>query len=256
MRIFGILTTWAIWAGKVGSDRSARRRDPRARPCTAKLSEAERYTLQQRSLNHRQRDFRTGMRGVLLTAYGRQDRKVAHDLEVACQFVCNWMCVPHVLGMCSLLANLKGGRKIALPETMLAMSIKSVSTEAVTVRPIAQHFEPANGKSTPCRIEALPMSLKRLAFPHKRATLRAQKNAKSRSYPRPPPRFGNCSGIPTTGGGACFTRAKRHSLSRHLFSMTGPRLLSRIASRYSAAGPATGVPDVGPTRCHPLTDHS
>jgi hypothetical protein len=55
--------------------------------CTVELTDVERHTLQQLSLNHRHRDFRIRATGLLLRARGLKVQDVARELEVSCQAV-------------------------------------------------------------------------------------------------------------------------------------------------------------------------
>ena len=55
--------------------------------CTVELTDVERHTLQQLSLNHRHRDFRIRATGLLLRARGLKVQDVARELEVSCQTV-------------------------------------------------------------------------------------------------------------------------------------------------------------------------
>ena len=58
--------------------------------CTIKLSEAERHTLQQLSVNHRHRDIRTRAAGLLLLGSGLSAPKAAISLQVSAQSIYNW----------------------------------------------------------------------------------------------------------------------------------------------------------------------
>src|SRR5579863_1406871 len=58
--------------------------------CTVELTDVERHTLQQLSLNHGHRDFRMRATGLLLRARGLKVHDVARELEVSYQTVYNW----------------------------------------------------------------------------------------------------------------------------------------------------------------------
>ena len=84
--------------------------------CTVELTDVERHTLQQLSLNHRHRDFRIRATGLLLRARGLKVQDVARELEVSCQTAYNWAHAWREFGVCGLLVGHKGGRPLALPE--------------------------------------------------------------------------------------------------------------------------------------------
>jgi transposase len=151
--------------------------------CTVELTDVERHTLQQLSLNHRHRDFRIRATGLLLRARGLKVQDVARELEVSCQTVYNWAHAWREFGVCGLLVGHKGGRPLALPEAMLATAIKVAGAESMTLRQIAQRIESVHGEPMPCRVETLAVALKRAGFSCKRARYSLKKSAMSRTSP-------------------------------------------------------------------------
>lgn len=128
--------------------------------CTVLLSDAERKTLQQLSLNHPHRDCRTRAAGIMLLARLGRVRDVAHELDVTSQSLYNWVHAWRVRGLCGLPTGHKGGRPPALSEAMIATAIDAASAQAMTLAQIARYVETIHEVPLPCRMETLAQALK------------------------------------------------------------------------------------------------
>jgi transposase len=144
--------------------------------CIIKLSEAERYTLQQMSVNHRHRDIRTRAAGLLL-GNGLSAPKAAAALDVSAQSIYNWSRLWAEQGVCGLLSGHGGGRPRALSEAMLATATEVARTESMTLGQIAKRLEAVHGEPMPCALETLSVSLRREGFSFKRNRFSLKKNA-------------------------------------------------------------------------------
>ncbi|QDQ24868.1 helix-turn-helix domain-containing protein [Chitinimonas arctica] len=145
------------------------------------LSDAERLTLQQLSLNHRHRDIRTRAAGLLLLARGLKPKEAAKELSVSHPSIYNWTKTWNENGICGLLTGHNGGRYAALSADMIATALSVANQEAVSLRKIADHIRAEYG-SFPCTLETLStamktagQSYKRIRYSHK--SLARQKNA-------------------------------------------------------------------------------
>ena len=138
--------------------------------CIVELSEAERYTLQQLSSNHRHRDFRLRAAGILLLEGGHKVRDVATDLDVACKSVYNWAHAWHERGLCGLLAGHKGGRPAGLTRAMIATAVETARTGQATLAQIAQTIETVHGCTLPCRPQTLARALRLAGAGYRRRT--------------------------------------------------------------------------------------
>ncbi|HXI90547.1 MAG TPA: helix-turn-helix domain-containing protein [Blastocatellia bacterium] len=58
--------------------------------CVVELSEAEKITLQQLSINHKHRDIRTRAAGLLMLGRKIKPKAIAEQLGVSGQSVYNW----------------------------------------------------------------------------------------------------------------------------------------------------------------------
>ncbi len=100
------------------------------------LSEVEKRTLQQMSVNHQHRDIRTRAAGLLL-GNGLSAPKAAAALDVSAQSIYNWSRLRNERGLCRLLSGHGGGRPRALPEAMLATAMEGCvffQREAVSLK--------------------------------------------------------------------------------------------------------------------------
>ncbi|NPT41514.1 helix-turn-helix domain-containing protein [Paraburkholderia sp. 1N] len=136
--------------------------------CTIKLSEAERHTLQQMSVNHQHRDIRTRAAGLLLLGDGLSAPKAAARLNVSAQSIYNWSRLWAEQGLCGLLSGHGGGRPRALSEAMLATAMEVARTESMTLGQIAKRIEAVHGEPMPCALETLSIALRREGFSFKR----------------------------------------------------------------------------------------
>ncbi|WP_232441137.1 helix-turn-helix domain-containing protein [Burkholderia ubonensis] len=80
------------------------------------LNEAEELTLQQLSINHRHRDFRTCAAGLLMLASTVRPAEVAAKLGVSDPSIYNWARAWREQGVGESLVGHKGGRPRALPD--------------------------------------------------------------------------------------------------------------------------------------------
>ncbi|CAE6844871.1 hypothetical protein R69658_06893 [Paraburkholderia aspalathi] len=145
--------------------------------CIIKLSEAERHTLQQMSVNHRHRDIRTRAAGLLLLANGLSAPKAAGALDVSAQSIYNWCRLWKEQGLCGLLSGHGGGRPRALSEAMLATAAEVARTESKTLGQIAKRIEAVHGEPMPCALETLSVALRREGFSFKRNRFSLKKSA-------------------------------------------------------------------------------
>jgi transposase len=145
--------------------------------CTIKLSEAERHTLQQLSVNHRHRDIRTRAAGLLLLGSGLSAPKAAISLQASAQSIYNWSRLWQEQGVCGLLTGHAGGRPRALSEAMLATATDIARTQSMTLGQIAKHIEAVHGEPIPCALETLSVALRRKGFSFKRNRFSLKKSA-------------------------------------------------------------------------------
>jgi transposase len=145
--------------------------------CTVKLSEAEKHTLQQMSVNHRHRDIRTRAAGLLLLGTGLSAPKAAAALEVSAQSIYNWLRLWKKQGLCGLLSGHGGGRPRALSEAMLVTATEVARAQSMTLGQIAKHIEAVHGEPMPCALETLSVALRREGFSFKRNRFSLKKSA-------------------------------------------------------------------------------
>ncbi|MPW15999.1 helix-turn-helix domain-containing protein, partial [Paraburkholderia sp. CNPSo 3157] len=70
--------------------------------CVVELSEAEKITLQQLSINHKHRDIRTRAAGLLMLGRKIKPKAIAEQLGVSGQSVYNWSHAWRDSGVCGL----------------------------------------------------------------------------------------------------------------------------------------------------------
>ncbi|KVO40117.1 transposase [Burkholderia ubonensis] len=136
--------------------------------CVVMLNEAEDLTLQQLSINHRLRDFRTRAAGLLMLASKVRPAEVAAKLGVSDQSIYNWARAWREQGVVGLLVGHKGGRTRALADEMVDAAAQFAQTEPLTLGQIAQRLEATLNEPLPCRLETLSAALKRRGFSFKR----------------------------------------------------------------------------------------
>lgn len=138
--------------------------------CVVRLSEAQRCTLQQMSLNYRSPSARKRAAGLLLLDSGMSALKVSRELDVSAQSIYNWLSVWEKQGLCGLLTAHGGGRPRALPESMLATAMKIVKEDSsMTLGQIAMRLEAVHGEPMPCVLETLSIALRREGFSFRRS---------------------------------------------------------------------------------------
>jgi hypothetical protein len=113
--------------------------------CTIKLSEAERHTLQQTSVNHRHRDIRRVRRDSCCWATDLSAPKAGCERAVDH----NWSRLWEQQGPCGLLSGHGRGRPRALSDAMLATAMEVTRTESMTLGQIAKRIEAVHGKPMP-----------------------------------------------------------------------------------------------------------
>jgi transposase len=145
--------------------------------CIIKLSEVERRTLQQMSVNHRHRDIRTRAAGLLLLGNGLSAPKAAATLDVSAQSIYNWSRWWKEQGLCGLLSGHGGGRPRALSEAMLATAMEVARAESMTLGQIAKRIEAEHGMPMPCVLETLSVALRRNGFSFRRNRFSLKKSA-------------------------------------------------------------------------------
>jgi transposase len=145
--------------------------------CTIKLSQVQRRTLQQMSVNHRHRDIRTRAAGLLLLGDGLSAPKAAATLDVSAQSIYNWSRLWKERGLCGLLSGHSGGRPLALSEAMLATAMTAARMESMTLGKIAKRIEAEHGEPMPCVLETLSVALRRNGFSFKRNRFSLKKSA-------------------------------------------------------------------------------
>lgn len=148
--------------------------------CIALLTEAEKLTLEQLSLNHRHRDIRNRAAGVLLLGSGLSAPKVAARLGVSVPSPYNWVRAWSKSGVCGLLTGHGGGRPRALPDLMVAAAVQIAKAEPLTLALIAQRLEATFNEPLPCKLETLGMALKREGLSFKRNRFALKKSATKR----------------------------------------------------------------------------
>ncbi|WP_157650263.1 helix-turn-helix domain-containing protein [Burkholderia ubonensis] len=98
------------------------------------LTEVERLTLGQLSVNHRHRDIRTRAAVLLLMSGGLSAPKAAERLGVSVQSPYNWVRAWRVDGIAGLLGGHGGGRPRSLSEAMVTTAIQAARTVKPTTR--------------------------------------------------------------------------------------------------------------------------
>ncbi|KVO33158.1 transposase [Burkholderia ubonensis] len=136
--------------------------------CVVMLNEADDLTLQQLSINHRHRDFRTRAAGLLMLASKVRPAEVAAKLSVSDQSIYNWARAWREQGVVGLLVGHKGGWTRALPDEMADAAAQFAQAGPLTLGQIAQRLEATFNEPLPCRLETLSAALKRRGFSFKR----------------------------------------------------------------------------------------
>lgn len=150
--------------------------------CRLMLTDVEKLTLEQLSVNHRHRDIRTRAAVLALMGNGVSAPKAAQRLGVSVQSPYNWVRAWLADGIVGLLGGHGGGRPRALSEAMVTTAVQAASVESLTLAQIAQRVEAVHGE-LPCRIATLGMALKREGFTFKRNRFSLKKSATKQSSP-------------------------------------------------------------------------
>ncbi|KVU19956.1 transposase [Burkholderia ubonensis] len=151
--------------------------------CVVMLHEAEELTLQQLSINHRHRDFRTRAAGLLMLASKVRPAEVAAKLGASDQSIYNWARAWREQGVVGLLVGHKGGRPRALPDEMVDAAAQFAQAEPLTLGQIAQRLEATFNEPLPCRLETSSAALKRRGFSFKRNRYALKKSATKKPSP-------------------------------------------------------------------------
>jgi transposase len=137
-----------------------------------KLSDCERETLFELSVNHRWRDARA--RGLLLLDEGKHPREIAQQCGVSRQSLQLAACMGR-----ERVGGLLGGHVGGRPPKLAASWLKTVTTlarqEALSLGQIAQRAEEIHGEPFPCSLGRLSVALKANAFSFKRTRMSLKK---------------------------------------------------------------------------------
>jgi transposase len=141
-----------------------------------KLSDCERETLFELSVNHPWRDARLRARGLLLLNEGKHPREIAQQCGVSRQSLYNWRHVWEEKGVGGLLGGHVGGRPPKLSANWLETVTTLARQEALSLGQIAQRAEEIHGEPFPCSLGRLSVALKANAFSFKRTRMSLKKN--------------------------------------------------------------------------------
>lgn len=111
--------------------------------CRLMLTDVEKLTLEQLSVNHRHRDIRTRAAVLSLIGNGVSAPKAAQRLGVSVQSPYNWVRAWLADGIVGLLGGHGGGRPRALSEAMVTTAAQVARAESLTLAQIAQRVEPS-----------------------------------------------------------------------------------------------------------------
>ena len=139
------------------------------------LSECETETLLNLSINHGWRDARGRGAGMLMLASDVRPKVVAGKLGVSHQSIYNWRHAWEERGLIGLICGHRGGRPPALSAAMIATATEVASTEALTLKGIAQRIETIHQCPLPCSQGTLGKTLKAHGFSFKRTRMSLKK---------------------------------------------------------------------------------
>ena len=151
--------------------------------CVVELSEVEKLTLEQLSLNHRHRDIRTRAAGMVMLGNGLSAPKVARRLGMSVQSPYNWVRGWNERGLCGLLSGHSGGRPRSLSQAQITTAVQAACAESLTLAQIAQRLEAVHGEPLPCTLETLGEALKACGLSFKRNRYSLKKNGARRRSP-------------------------------------------------------------------------
>lgn len=132
------------------------------------LTEPERITLQQLSLNHPHKDIRTKGCGLLMLANGLKPKQIAAEICCSWRVTYDWFYAWQKSGITGLLGGHQGGRYLAMTPDMIATAVDAASRESLTLARIAQRIEAEHG-ALPCTLATLAKTLKKQGFTYKRS---------------------------------------------------------------------------------------
>jgi transposase len=132
------------------------------------LTEPERVTLRELSLNHPHRDIRIKGCGLLMLANGLKPKQIAVEIGCSWRVTYDWFHAWQQSGIAGLLGGHQGGRYLVMTPEMIATAVDVASRELLTLSRIAQRIEEEHG-SLPCTLQTLGKTLKRQGFTYKRA---------------------------------------------------------------------------------------
>lgn len=132
------------------------------------LTEPERITLQQLSLNHPHRDVRTRGGGLLMLARGLTPRQISAETGCSWRVTYDWFHMWEQSGIAGLLGGHQGGRYLAMSPEMIATAVDVACSESLTLARIAQRVEEEHGP-LPCSLSTLAKTLKKQGITYKRS---------------------------------------------------------------------------------------
>ncbi|HGG5995262.1 TPA: transposase [Salmonella enterica subsp. diarizonae serovar 61:r:z53] len=102
------------------------------------LTEPERITLQQLSLNHPHRDIRTKGYGLLLLARRFTPQQIADEIGCSWRVTYDWFHAWEQSGIVGLIGGHQGGRYPAMSPEMTATAVEIACSESLSLARIAQ----------------------------------------------------------------------------------------------------------------------
>ena len=147
------------------------------------LSESESETLLNLSIHHDWRDARVRGAGMLQLASGVHPDVVASKLGVSHQSIYNWRHAWEARGLVGLICGHQGGRPQALSAALVATAMEVATSEALTLKGIAQRIETIHQCTLPCSLDTLGKTLKARGFSFKRTRWSLKKSATRKNLP-------------------------------------------------------------------------
>ncbi|EJM5004452.1 helix-turn-helix domain-containing protein [Salmonella enterica] len=109
------------------------------------LTEPERITLQQLSLNHPHRDIRTKGYGLLLLARKFTPQQIADEIGCSWRVTYDWFHAWEQSGIVGLLGGHQEGRYPAMSPEMITTAVEVATSESLSLARIAQRVEEIHG---------------------------------------------------------------------------------------------------------------
>lgn len=138
------------------------------------LTEPERITLQQLSLNHPHRDIRTKGYGLLLLARKFTPQQIADEIGCSWRVTYDWFHAWEQSGIVGLLGGHQEGRYPAMSPEMITTAVEVATSESLSR--IAQRVEEIHGP-LPCSLSTLAKTLKKIGYDLQEDSLFFKKNA-------------------------------------------------------------------------------